>query len=312
MPVTSPKRPVEIRVELVAGDGDGERPLFRSRWSVPGPVSKGEGLVLEYRYDANQVLELRLRLATRAGTDAWACAVENPLTNVVNPQAARLKLDTLEEAIRTGVVAKDEVAEALVEAADLMAELGHRERAFAQLKKVLASRNAPDGGILNRMGSLAAEIGDAERAVKLYREAAAAEPSLGRAAVQPGAAARAARRPCRGARGDRRGARAREPTAVPCPAGAPRRHAGARGGARARPRRRHGGLRAGRRGSSEWALGWLITAATMAGDAALQEKARAELKLRRRGPAARTSAASCPACATWRSCAHENVARPAR
>jgi len=65
------------------------------------------------------------------------------------------------------------------EGADLMAELGHRERAFAQLKKVLASRNARDGGILNRMGMLAAEIGDAERAVKLYGEAAAAEPSWG-------------------------------------------------------------------------------------------------------------------------------------
>ena len=282
VPVTSPKRPVEIRVELVAGDRDGERPLFRSRWSVPGPVSKGEGLVLEYRYDANQVLELRLRLATKAGTDAWACAVENPLTNVVNPQAARLKLDTLEEAIRTGVVPKDEVAEALVEAADLMAELGHRERAFAQLKKVLAVRNAPDGGILNRMGSLAAEIGDAERAVKLYREAAAAEPSWG--GPQFNLALLLERR------GDHAGALEAIDTALERESLPPylvlrARLAATLGREAERARDLAAALEAFEPAArlSEWALGWLITAATMAGDAALQEKARAELKLRRRG-----------------------------
>lgn len=282
VPVTSPKRPVEIRVELVAGEGAGERPLFRGRWSVPGPVSKGEGLVLEYRYDANQVLELRLRLATKAGTDAFECGVENPLTNVVNPQAARLKLDELEEAIRTGAVPKAEVPAALVEAADLMAELGHRERAFAQLKKVLASRNAPDGEILNRMGMLAGEMGDAERATRLYRESAAAEPGWGGALfnlalllerrADPAGALEAIERAL-----ERESSppylvlRARLARALGREAEAERDLAAALA-AFAAPVR-----------LSEWGLGWLITAGAMAGDSGLQEKARAELKLRRRG-----------------------------
>ncbi len=282
VPATSPKRPVEIRVEIVAGEGDGERPLFRSRWSVPGPVSKGEGLVLEYRYDANQVLELRLRLAAAAGTDAWACAVENPLTNVVNPQAARLKLDTLEEAIRTGAVPKDEVPGALVEAADLMAELGHRERAFAQLKKVLAGSNAPDGGILNRMGSLAAEIGDAERAVKLYREAAAAAPAWGGPLFNLALLLER--------RGDPAGALERIDAALERESLPPylvqrARLAAALGREAERARDLAAAMDTfGAPGRlSEWALGWLITAAAMADDASLQESARAELKLRRRG-----------------------------
>ncbi len=282
VPVTSPKRPVEIRVELVAGQGPGERPLFRSRWSVPGPVSKGEGLVLEYRYDANQVLELRLRLAAAAGTDAWGCAIENPLTNVVNPQAARLKLDTLEEAIRTGAVAKDEVPGALVEAADLMVELGHRERAFAQLKKVLASRNAPDGGILNRMGMVAAEIGDAERAVKLYREAATAEPSWGGPLFNLALLLQR--------RGDNAGAIEAVDDALERESLPP--YLVLRAGLAStlgREAERARDLATAMEGFgpparlSEWALGWLITAAGMVGDAALQEVARAELKLRRHG-----------------------------
>jgi hypothetical protein len=119
--------------------------------------------VLEYRYDANQILELKLALAPKAGTGSYECTVENPLTNVVNPQAARLKLDELEEEIRTGKVPKESVSGKLVEAAELMAELGHRERAFAQLKKVLQGMSRPSGWMLNRMGILAGEMGDAER-----------------------------------------------------------------------------------------------------------------------------------------------------
>jgi molecular chaperone DnaK len=282
VPVTSPKRPVDVRVELVAGEDGGERPLFRGRWSVPAPVSKGDGLVLEYRYDANQVLELRLRLATAAGTDAFACAVENPCTNVVNPQAARVKLETLEEALRTGQVPRAEMPGRLVEAAELMAELGQRERAFAQLRKVLQSRNAPDGAILNRMGTLAAEIGDAARAEKLYREAAAVEPAGGGPLFNLALLLER--------RGDAPGALAAVEAAVE------REPAPPYLALRSRLRRALGDAGAAERDLaaalaafapppvlSEWALGWLATAAAMRGDAELQEKARAELKLRRRG-----------------------------
>ena len=133
--------------------------------SPPRPGDRAAELPSELL--VHQILELRLSLAARAGTDGFECTVENPLTNVVNPQASRLKLDALEEEIRTGKVPKEELEGALVEAADLMADLGHRERAFAQLKKVLQSMYRPDAEVLNRMGMLAAEMGDYERAAKV-------------------------------------------------------------------------------------------------------------------------------------------------
>jgi molecular chaperone DnaK len=283
VPVTSGKRPVDIRVELMGGEGAAERPLFRGRWSVPPPVTKGEGLVLEYRYDANQILELKLALATKAGTGSYEWTVENPLTNVVNPQAARLKLDELEEEIRTGKVPKEHVSGKLVEAAELMAELGHRERAFAQLKKVLQGMNRPDAGILNKMAMLAVEIGDHERAEKLYREAAAAEPGWGGPLFNLALLLER--------RGDLGGAMEAVEEALKRERLAPylvlrAQFAGTRRDGAGRDRDLNEALAGfGPPGRlNEWALGWLLTAARMAGDSELEEKARAELKLRQRLP----------------------------
>jgi hypothetical protein len=285
VPVTSHKRPVDIRVELVAGEGAEERLLFRGHWKVPAPVTKGEGLVLEYRYDANQILELKLALAMKAGTGSYECTVENPLTNVVNPQVARLKLDELEEEIRTGKVPKEDVPEALVEAADLMAELGHRERAFAQLKKVLQGRNRPDGMILTKMAILAGEMGDHEREERLYREASAAEPGWGGPLFNLALALER--------RGDLGGAMEAVDGAVSRERSAPylvlRAQLAEKLGDRAgRERDLHEALDlfGPPQSLSEWALGWLIYAAHMAGDSELEEKARAELKLRRKGAVA--------------------------
>jgi molecular chaperone DnaK (HSP70) len=282
VPVTSHKRPVDIRVELVAGEGAEERLLFRGHWKVPAPVTKGEGLVLEYRYDANQILDLRLALATKAGAGGYECTVENPLTNVVNPQTARLKLDEIEEDVRTGKVPKEELHETLVEAADLMAELGHRERAFAQLKKVLQSLNRPDANILTKMAILAGEIGDHEREERLYREAAAAEPGWGGPLFNLALAYER--------RGDLGGAREAIDEALSRERSAPylvlRAQLAEKLGDRAtRDRDLHEALDTfgAPQRLSEWALGWLIHGAHMAGDSELEEKARAELKLRRKG-----------------------------
>ena len=283
VPVTSQKQPVDVRVELVVGEGEQERPLFRGHWTVPPPVAKGEGLVLEYRLDENQILELKLALATGAGTDGFACIVENPLTNVVNPQAARIKLEALEEDIRTGKVPKQELQGALVDAADLMAELGHRERAFAQLKKVLQSMNRPDPEVLNRMGMLSGDIGDHERAVKLFREAAAAGPQWGGPSFNLALLLER--------QGDLAGGLAAIDEALEREHDAPylvlrARMAGNRGDGVARERDLAEALGAfappARLGG--WALGWLYTAASMSGRTELKEKALAELRLRKRQP----------------------------
>jgi molecular chaperone DnaK len=285
VPVTSQKLPVDVRVELVAGEGEQERPLFRGRWSVPPPVTKGEGLVLEYSLDANQILELKLSLATRAGTGGFACTVENPLTNVVNPQAARVKLDALEEDIRTGKVAKEEVQGALIDAADLMVELGHRERAFAQLKKVLQSVNRPNAAVLNRMAMICGDLGDRERAAKLFREAAVAGPRWGGPLFNLALLLER--------HGDSDAAIAAIDEGLKRERDAPylvlrARIAGNRGDGAARERdlAEALGMFGPPQRLDEWRLGWLLTAAGMAGRKELAEAALAEMRLRKRQPEA--------------------------
>lgn len=175
VPRSSAAKPVELRVELVAGSGEDEAPLFRAVWQLPAPVTRGEPLVAELRMDENQILELRLALASSPG-QVFEAVIENPLTHVANPRQARLELEAIEEAVRTGRVPKEKVPDELAKAANLMAELGQRERALEQLAKVLRAKNSPDAWILNRMAMIAGELGDAAREEKLYREAFAADP----------------------------------------------------------------------------------------------------------------------------------------
>jgi tetratricopeptide (TPR) repeat protein len=147
---------------------------------------------------------------------------------------------------------------------------------------VLQGMNRPDAFILNRMAILASEIGDHQRAEKLYREAAAAAPHLGAPLFNLalllehhgdlGGAMEAA---------DEAVSREPEPPSLVLRATL----AEKRGDAAARERDLHAALETflPPRRLNDWALGWLITAARMAGDAELEEKARAELKLRRKG-----------------------------
>lgn len=179
VPVSSATAPVPLRVEVVAVERGQERLVLSRSWKVPAPVAEGTQLFLEYRLDENQVLELALGLVADPTGPRFEYEVENPLTHVVNPNATQLKIEELEEAIRTGKVAKEDVPETLCEIADLLTEIGHRERALEILKRVLRTRNRPDAGLLTRMGILAGELGDSERQEKYYREAASADPRWG-------------------------------------------------------------------------------------------------------------------------------------
>lgn len=178
IPVASIAAPVPLLVELLAGEETEAREVFTAVAEVPPPVSAGEPLYLEYRFDENQVLDLVVGLAN-APEVRKEFTVENPLTNVVNPNATRMKLDALEEALRRKEVPANEVPDKHFEAAGLMRELGHCERALAQLAKLLGRSNRPDAEILITMASLAGEMGDFEKEEKLLRETAASAPAWG-------------------------------------------------------------------------------------------------------------------------------------
>jgi molecular chaperone DnaK (HSP70) len=75
--------PLDLRVEVVAA-GD-ERTLFKALWPLEPPVREGEKLAIRYRFDANQVMRLRLLRPERPDQPETQVRIENPLTNVQNP-----------------------------------------------------------------------------------------------------------------------------------------------------------------------------------------------------------------------------------
>lgn len=177
VPQTSLLKPFDLTVEIVAKED--ERSIIRATWQILPPVQKGDKLALEYRYDENQVLDLKLRLADVAGSPVFTLKTENPLTNVVNPQALKLKIDKTEEEIRTNRIPKEKQPEAIVSLASDYAELRQHEKAIEYLGRVLRTKNKPDPLILNRMGLYCGELGDDTRQEKFYREAAGNDPAWG-------------------------------------------------------------------------------------------------------------------------------------
>jgi molecular chaperone DnaK (HSP70) len=179
IPVTSLTGEVPLRVEVVRVDGTEETLLHAGLWRIRGPVSAGTPLLLQYRLDENQVLDLRLVLGDPDGSKyEYECQIENPLTHVANPGKTRLELEELEERIRTKQIPDDALPKALETVADLCIELGQKERAFAIFKRLLAAKGRPDPYLLNRMAILAGEMNQSDLQEKLYREAIAVNPSF--------------------------------------------------------------------------------------------------------------------------------------
>lgn len=158
-----------LRVELVAGEE--RRMLLSETWSITGPVNRGEPLLMEYRLDENQVLDLRLTIPSKPERGEFVKTINNPLTNVVDPNPLRLEIEDIEEKLRTGQVPRDSQPDVLVDLASKYAELGQREKALEYLKRALVGKGRPDALILHRMALIAGEMGDHEREEKFYREA---------------------------------------------------------------------------------------------------------------------------------------------
>lgn len=172
VPESSIFKAVPLRVEVVAGNE--KRTILRRIWDIPAPVNKGDNLILEYCYDENQCLNMRMRLADAPVMEYFTMILENPLTNVVNPHKTRLKIDEMEEDIRTGKISGEQQLEAFVELAENYAEIRQHEKALEYLSGVLRAKNRPDANILNKMAIYCGEMGNIDREEKLYREAATA------------------------------------------------------------------------------------------------------------------------------------------
>jgi len=177
VPETDSDGKVQIRIEIVAG-GE-QRPLFTEIWDVPGPVRKGEALWLAYRYDENQVLHLSMGRGESDSQGSFAAQIENPLTHVVNPNETRMRIDEIEEKLRTGQIPREEIGSNLAEVAGLYRQLGQHEKALAYYSRAIQAEGEPSAWILNRMAACANDLGDRHRTEQLYSEAARVDPWSG-------------------------------------------------------------------------------------------------------------------------------------
>ncbi len=105
-----------IRIELLNSVG---KNLMSALWPIHETVNKGEQIQLRYRMDENQVLEVHLNLVHKPKQTEFKGRIENPLTNVVNPNADRDKILELKERMHTGAMDRKEQRETLEKIAEL-------------------------------------------------------------------------------------------------------------------------------------------------------------------------------------------------
>ncbi len=167
VPETHVTEPLLLRIELLDGQG---RILGRQAWEIEPPVNKGEAIALQYAMDANQNLNLQLRLPGKPENRICELELENPATCLVNPHSKRQEIVELEEAMRTQAIPPDKQSETAFRIADLYQEIGHREKSVS-LYQWLLRIQGPNAFLLNKIGMLYGEIGDYTREEKYYLEA---------------------------------------------------------------------------------------------------------------------------------------------
>lgn len=177
VPESSLNDPVTIRVEVVAREEAGPHVLLSEMWEIPAPVMAGEKIRMEYRYDENQVLDVRAYHAERADVKPFKEHREHPLTHVSNPQTVKLRIEETEERLRSGVVTAHERVGVVMELAADCVELRQYEKAYAKLAELLRQRNEPNAYVINRMAMYCGYMGDVAKEEKLYVEASAADPT---------------------------------------------------------------------------------------------------------------------------------------
>lgn len=120
-----------------------------------------------------------MKLAGEEQAGHFERTLENPLTNVVNPGKEKMEIEELEEQLRTGQIPQTQMVDKIVLLAKKYTQIGQREKAVEYLGKALRQRNRPDAEILNQMAINYGEMGDHQREEKFYREAALASSWFG-------------------------------------------------------------------------------------------------------------------------------------
>jgi len=170
---TLPKSGLEtLTMEVVAKPSD--QRLFLEHWKLPEGTDEGDSITIKARLTSNSQLEIHACLNLDPDS-VFEKTADNPLVNVVNPSEERLKIQVLEEELRsTGHLGIAYVPK-LVSLARLYATLSYYEKAIESVGSALRLLGRPDSNLLNLQGIFYSDLGDLDRAAKCYVEAANAK-----------------------------------------------------------------------------------------------------------------------------------------
>ncbi len=160
----------DIRIEIVAGNGDEAKLLYASTWKLVPIINKGEIINLSYNMSADQILDIKLSLDSQPNAE-FAVTIENPITHIVNVNELQRRIMEIEEWIRVNRQSPSITAK-IKELAQLYAEQGKYEKAIEFYKRVLKSSSKPDVYVLNQLGIWYGKIKDYKNQEKFYIEAA--------------------------------------------------------------------------------------------------------------------------------------------
>ena len=172
VPKTALTEPLDLRVELCNAV---EKTLYKEQWTINSVVNQGEPILLRYRVDANQLVQLELSLVNQPDYRPFKGEIENPLTNVVNVNTKRERVLALEESMRTGDLDVEQQIDIVIEIADLEQQLGRRERALQLLHE--SGRRVKDTSMLFKLARVYGEIGDHEQEQEYYLRTVKNEPN---------------------------------------------------------------------------------------------------------------------------------------
>ncbi|WP_035587313.1 tetratricopeptide repeat protein [Hippea jasoniae] len=125
--------------------------------------------MFEYRIGKGKQLDCKAYLKNQPD-EKLKSTIENPLTNILNPNKILLQIEELEENLRNHIVNGTDDSQMYVRIARLYEELNQYERALNYLKTALSKANRPDPDITNLMGIYYKHLGNLERAEHIFKE----------------------------------------------------------------------------------------------------------------------------------------------
>jgi len=133
-----------------------------------GGAKKGARIELKYRFDENQVFSAMVKLKDIDEGAEVGIHIENPLSNVVNPNAALEERDKLIEQLRTN---SDQWADLIPKIASLSAELNFHAQAISWMERYQQRLGRQDYWAVNMQGIYEGARNNATGAIKRYRQA---------------------------------------------------------------------------------------------------------------------------------------------